>query len=289
MKIDSRTKVYGLFGYPVKHTFSPLMHNAAFEELCINSLYLAFEIKPTQLGEAIRAIGSLGLGGVNLTIPHKEAALAYLDELSPEARLIGAVNTVVVRDGKLLGHNTDGFGFVASLKKDGRWKPQEKSVFILGSGGAGKAIAVELAKAGVRLVTLADLIPERAKAIALNINRNFSRCKVRVCSLNKKAMAKYMGSSDLFVNATPQGMRPRDRLPIDPSCLHQHLMVYDLIYNPLETKLINYARSHGLKAFNGLGMLLYQGAASFKLWTGRKAPVEVMRKALVSEIKGGRI
>lgn len=289
MKIDSRTKLYGLFGYPAKHTFSPLMHNAAFQKLGINSLYLAFSVPPARLGQALRAIGALGLGGVNLTIPHKEAALAYLDELSPEARLIGAVNTVVVKDGRLVGHNTDGLGFVASLKKDGRWKPQGKSVFILGSGGAGKAIAVELARAGVRVITLADLLPERARAIALNINRNFPGCKARVCSLNKDALAKDIGSSELLVNATPQGMKPSDRLPIDPGYLHKHLMVYDLIYNPPETKLLKCARSHGLKAFSGLGMLLYQGAASFKLWTGRKSPVELMRKALVSEIKGRKI
>ena len=282
--INADTRVYGLFGYPVRHTFSPVMHNAAFRAIGLNSAYLAFEVEPEKIGNALKGIVALGIEGVNLTVPHKERALVYMDKLSPEARLIGAVNTVVRRGKKLIGHNTDGAGFVASLKKDARLNPRGKNIFILGAGGAARAIAMELAKKGASRIVLTDLVYHRAQNLALKVRQAFSDCTVRVGSLRKKEMTRNILDSDLLINATPIGMNKSDPLLVDEESLHPDLVVCDLIYNPLETKLLKCARARKLKTISGLGMLLYQGAISFKLWTGRKAPIEVMRKALLKQI-----
>ncbi|MEA3560835.1 MAG: shikimate dehydrogenase [Candidatus Omnitrophota bacterium] len=285
MKINANTKVYALFGHPVKHTFSPVMHNAAFKKLGLNSVYVAFDVMPIKIGEAIKSITSINLGGVNLTIPHKERALTYLDRVDNQARLIGAVNTIVKKDGRLIGYNTDGIGLVALLKKDLCLNPKGKNIFILGAGGAARAVAVQLAGQGAAQIILTDFIYRRAQNLALRIRHSFSTCKVRVSSPGIKEISKGIKNCDLLINATPVGMKKSDPLLIDPRSLHPLLVVCDLVYNPAQTKLLKYARQRNLKAANGLGMLLYQGAAAFELWTGRKAPIDVMRKALLRQSK----
>jgi shikimate dehydrogenase len=285
MEINSFTKVYGLFGYPVRHSFSPAMHNAAFKKLGLNSVYLAFDVKPSQINDAVKSIIPIGLGGVNLTIPHKERVLTYLDRLDSRARLIGAVNTIVRRDGQLVGYNTDGIGLVIALKKDLRLNPKGKSIFILGAGGAAKAIAIQLASQGAAQIILTDLIYRRAQDLSLKIRHSFPACRVRVSSSETRKISKNIKDCNLLINATPVGMKNSDPLLVDSDSLSPHLAVYDLIYNPSETKLLRSARLKKLKVANGLGMLLYQGAASFELWTGRKAPIEVMKKALLKQIK----
>ena len=283
MKINAETKLYGLFGYPVRHTFSPAMHNAAFEKLGLNSVYLAFDVTPIKIGDAIKSIASINMGGVNLTIPHKERALIYLDRVDSQARLIGAVNTIIKKDGLLIGYNTDGIGLITALKKDLRLNPKGKNIFILGAGGAARAVAIQLAGQGAAQIILTDLIYRRAQNLSLRIRHSFSNCKVKVGSPVTKEISKNIRECDLLINATPVGMKKPDPLLINPDCLHRRLVVYDLIYNPPETRLLRCAKQKRLKAANGLGMLLYQGAASFRLWTGRKAPIDVMQKALFAE------
>ena len=275
--ITSKTKIYGLLGYPVKHSFSPLIHNTAFTAKKIDACYLCFETKPENIKEAIEGIRALNIQGVNLTIPHKETCISYLDKIDKDAELIGAVNTIVHKENKLIGYNTDGEGFSKALKEDLNFDPRDKTIFLFGAGGAGKAVGISLAKSGARQIFIVDKNKKKAGALAENIGKNFPCTAVELTHSHNQEAIK---NAHLLVNATPIGMNPDDNLLINPVYFSQQLLVFDLIYNPTETKLLRTARKKGLKAANGLGMLVQQAALSFELWTGEKAPIEVMRKAL---------
>lgn len=279
MHINAETQIYGLIGCPVRHTFSPLMHNAAFESLGINAVYITFEIRPKELGCGVSLMKLLGVRGLNVTIPHKEKVLEYLDEIDEEASLIKAVNTIVNKNGRLKGFNTDGMGFVLSLKEEFGILPKGKNFFIWGSGGASRAISFSLALNGASRIVIVDCVEEKAINLAKSLAKNTS-CEAIALKRDKKAIREMMLNSDVFVNATPCGMKSTDPRVVDPGFLHKRLFVYDLIYNPRVTKLIKDAKNKGLRISNGMGMLLNQGAISFNLWTGKKAPVSVMKKAL---------
>ncbi|MBU4128597.1 shikimate dehydrogenase [bacterium] len=283
MKIDGETKVVGLIGYPIGHTLSPAMHNRAFEYLDLNYLYLPFPVKESNLKEALRALPALSVVGVNVTLPYKERVLEYLDEVSEEAELTQAVNTILVKDSRLIGYNTDGKGFVTSLKKGAEFNPRDKKVVIIGAGGASRAVSIGLAKEGVEKITLIDIVFNKAQDLASHIAKNIS--KVEVAAVKEEGLGKEVREADILINATPLGMKPDDSLPIDPKLLHPNLLVYDLIYNPSKTKLLSEAERIGAKTLNGIGMLLYQGALTFTIWTGREAPIEVMARALKEELK----
>jgi len=280
MHINGKTEIYGLIGYPVRHTFSPLMHNAAFETLGINAVYLPFEIKPDDLESVMRSAGALGIRGLNVTVPHKEKVLKYLDEIDKEASLIEAVNTIVVKDGKLKGFNTDGKGFVKSLQDEFGVQPKGKRFFIMGAGGAAKAISFSLALQGAGRMVIVDDVAGKAADLARSL-AGHTVCDAIALKKDTKAMKEMILNSDVFINATPCGMKPHDPKIIDPNLLHKNLLVYDIIYNPRTTALLRDARNKGAKTANGIGMLLNQGVLSFSLWTGRKAPAHVMKKALV--------
>lgn len=279
MKINGRTKIYGLIGYPVRHTFSPLMHNAAFAALGINAAYLPFEVKPRELGFTISCMKSLGIRGLNVTIPYKEEVLKHLDEIDKEASLIKAVNTIVVKDGKLRGFNTDGKGFIRSLKESFGVLPKGKNFFMMGAGGASRAISFSLALAGARRIVLVDEIKNKAIKLAHSLARNTS-CEAIAIKKDKNVIKELILNSDIFVNATPCGMKSSDPRLIEPSLLPRGILVYDIIYNPPITRLLREAKKRGARVANGTGMLLNQGVISFKLWTGKKAPIRVMRKAI---------
>lgn len=283
MKIDGETKVVGLIGYPIGHTLSPAMHNRAFEYLDLNYLYLPFPVKESNLKEALRALPALSVVGVNVTLPYKERVLEYLDEVSEEAELTQAVNTILVKDSRLIGYNTDGKGFVTSLKKGAEFNPRDKKVVIIGAGGASRAVSIGLAKEGVEKITLIDIVFNKAQSLASHIAKNIS--KVEVAAVKEEGLGKEVREADILINATPLGMKPDDSLPIDPKLLHPNLLVYDLIYNPSKTRLLSEAERIGAKTLNGMGMLLYQGALAFTIWTGREAPIEVMARALKEELK----
>lgn len=279
MKINGNTEIYGIIGYPVRHTFSPLMHNAVFESLGINAVYLPFEVKPKDLKSVIPYMKSFGVRGLNVTIPHKENVLEYLDEIDKEAALIKAVNTIVNRNGRLKGFNTDGRGFVGSLREGFGISPRGKRFFIMGAGGASRAISFSLALNGARRIVLVDKIEERAIKLASSLAKNTS-CEAIALKKYKKAIKEMIFNSDVFINATSCGMKATDPMVIDPEFLHKRLFVYDIIYNPRITKLLRDAKNKGARVSNGIGMLLNQGAISFELWTGKKAPVGIMKKAL---------
>jgi shikimate dehydrogenase len=285
--INGATRVCGLFGHPVEHSFSPLMHNAAFGALGLNYVYLPFAVRPENLGTAVDALRILHLAGVNVTIPHKEAVLGHLDEVSPEARLIGAVNTVVNRSGHLVGHNTDGPGFVEALSRRAGFTPGGKRVLLLGAGGAARAVAVQLALAGAELITVVNRSPGRAgKLVELLSGHTAVRAEFLFWDPGSTAQSSDFVNAarlaDLIVQCTPLGMYPGvDLAPEFPfAVLRPGRLVCDLVYNPVRTKFLIRAEMAGARVVDGLEMLIYQGALSFALWTGHTAPAGVMRRAL---------
>lgn len=283
MRIDGETKIVGLIGYPIGHTLSPAMHNKAFEYLDFNYIYLPFPVEENNLKGALKALPALGIVGVNVTLPYKEKVLEYLDEVTEEAELTGAVNTILVRDNRLIGYNTDGEGFVISLKKGTGIDSKGKRVVIIGAGGAGRAVSIQLAKEGVKKIALFDIVFDKAQDLASHIEENISN--VEVTALREEGLEKEIREADILINATPVGIKPDDPPPIDPKLLHPNLLVYDLIYNPPKTRLLSEAEEIGAKTLNGMGMLLYQGALAFTIWTSREAPIEVMARALEEELK----
>lgn len=287
--VKKKTKLYCLFGWPIKHSLSPLMHNAAFKALKLNSRYILFEVHPKKIKAAFSKTmwKALGICGANITIPHKETSLKFMDRLDKGAKMIGAVNTVAFKSNKFIGYNTDADGFLASLKIDANFNPRNKNVYILGAGGAGRAVGFALAKAGARSITLADIDFQRAKKLARDLSgsTNAERSRMRSLTINiekppLKKNSDRLKQADLLINATGVGIHKKDPLVINPKLLHSNLLVYELIYNPPVTKLMQAARRKGLRAINGLGMLLYQGALSFRIWTKRKPPVAAMKNVL---------
>jgi shikimate dehydrogenase len=273
MKITGSTTLTGIFGFPVRHTFSPAMQNAAFEALGLDFAYLPFEVKPADLGRAVSAVRFLGLRGVNVTIPHKEKVITFLDWVDPLARKIGAVNTIVNAGGILKGYNTDATGFLKDLKDKG-FNPRGKTAVVAGAGGAGKAITAALSWAGAKRIIITDMSEGRARTLAGKTkNAEFTPFK---------GWKKRIAGADLLVNATPAGMRPGTPLASSAE-LRKQLFVYDVVYNR-PTELLREAAKAGAKRSGGLGMLLNQGAAAFELWTGRKSPARAMEKALLGSL-----
>ncbi len=271
-------KIYGLIGYPVKHSFSAIMHNATFKALGINAEYKLFEKRPEELGYFLHSLSKENIYGLNVTIPYKEVVLKYLQWKSPEVKFTDAVNVIIVKDKNYLeGWNTDGIGFHRHLTMDLKFNPLGKSVVVLGAGGAAKAIINQLARHGAKNITIYDIDNDKSLNLAAKINKEFPKCNAIASDSIEKLDIK---NADLLINATPIGMKGDDPCLVDPDSLHPSLLVYDLIYNPPETKILKLAKQKGAPISNGLGMLLYQGVRSFELWTGQKAPVEVMRKAL---------
>jgi len=282
MKITGKTKIVGIFGYPIEHTFSPLMHNAAFSALGLDYCYIPFEVRPEDLKSALESIRALNIRGVNITVPHKEAVIKYLDGLSKEAKLIGAVNTIENRNGRLIGHNTDGRGFIKSLLEDAKTKVKGKSVLLIGAGGAGKGVAVSCALEGASEVVIANRTIKKAEELAKYLSRHFKKIKFFAIPLEKHKILNAIVKTDILINATSLGLQGKGLLPISQKDLHRDLVIYDLIYNPQITPLLKIARRAGVKkAVNGLGMLIHQGAIAFQIWTGKKPPVDVMKKAVL--------
>lgn len=274
--ISGTTRVLGVIGHPVEHTSSPAMHNAALEALGLDYVYAAFHVAPEGLPAAIAGMRALEIVGLNVTVPHKQAVMEHLDEVSEEARAIGAVNTIANRDGRLSGYNTDAFGIIQSLKADGGMERLPAQVALLGAGGAARAILYALlAREEVERVLLLNRTVARAEALASDLDGGD---KVEVLPL---AETGAIGGAGLVINSTSIGMHPRedDSPLIDPSCLRGGMLVADIVYNPLETQLMRQAEAAGARTINGLGMLAWQGARSFEIWTGVMPPTEAMVQA----------
>lgn len=279
-RIDGHTQLFGLIGSPVGHSGSPVMYNYTFARLGINAAYLAFDIQIDQLPAAIQAIRTLHFGGFNITMPCKTAVVQYLDELSPAAKLIGACNTVVVKeDGKLEGNNTDGVGFVRNLAENGV-DIKGKKIVLLGAGGAATAIACQAALDGAAEIAIFNRKDEfyaNAEHTVEKITASDLTCKVSVTDLaDEAALKEAIANADILANATKVGMKPLDgQSLIKKEYLRPDLAVADTVYNPKETQLILDAKEAGCKAaIGGIGMLLWQGVAAFKLFTGKDMPHE---------------
>lgn len=273
-------QIYGILGYPAKHSLSPAMHNAAFAALKINAEYKIFEKKPEELEAFLSSLNKEGILGLNVTIPYKEKVIPFLSKVSQEAKLIGAVNTIKVSAGKLEGFNTDAPGFLKHLKEDLGFNPQGEVISLIGAGGAAKAVAVALCKEQAQTIRIYDLDKDKAKALVSQLKDNFSSTQVLAMDSIEGLQIE---DATLLINATPIGMKNIDPLLINPDSLHKNLLVYDLIYNPRETKLLSLAKNKGVKNSNGLGMLLCQGVLSFEIWTNQKAPKGLMSQVLLEK------
>lgn len=269
--------LYGIFGFPLGYTLSPVMQEAAFRALGLKAFYLPFEVRWEEFRRLMRERSRLLLDGFNVTVPYKEEVLRYLDGLSPSARAIGAVNTVVRKGRRWIGFNTDEIGFGTSLQKEGKFEPRAKQVLILGAGGSARAVAYALARRGARRIVIENRTPSRAKKIVLRYRKLFPKVEWEIAKIGKGAVPE---STDLVVNVTSVGLRPRDPSLASPAGFPEKTLFVDLIYNPRETRFLRLARESGHRTLNGLGMLVYQGAEAFRLWTGRKAPVKMMLQVM---------
>ncbi len=275
------TRLFGVIGHPIDHSLSPAMHGAALRAMRLDALYAPFDVPPHDLAPVLRALILAGVGGLNVTVPLKQAVLPLLDRLDPTARAVGAVNTIVIRGRQAAGYNTDGIGFRMALRELG-WRPRPIRAVLLGAGGAARAVAWELGRAAGSELTIANRHPARARRLARWLARARPGILVRACALEEVDL----GAAELVVNATTVGLRGRERLPLALQTLRRGTLVYDLIYHR-QTPLVREARRRGCVAAGGLSMLLYQGVAALRLWLNRSPPLEAMRQALVRAVKGG--
>lgn len=285
MMIDGQTTLVGVIGWPIAHSLSPAMHNAAFDALGLNWRYLAFPVRPGKVPAAIAGLAALGCRGSNVTVPHKEAVLRVMDVVPPRVQAFGAVNTVIIdRDHEgvptLRGENTDVSGFLHALREDG-FEPADKRVLVVGAGGGARGVVYALCEAGAAEIVVLNRTPPRATALVADLASSAASTSLRADALTPHALEEHAQQADLLVNTTTVGMWPHVEASIWPAerALPPDLAVCDLVYRPLETQLLRQARSAGAKAIDGLGMLIAQGALSFEMWTGQWPPVDVMRTA----------
>lgn len=278
--ITGYTGLYGIVADPIKHSFSPMMHNTAFQTLGIDDVYLAFEVKEEGLRDYMTAVKTLGIKGFNVSMPYKQKIIPYLDELTPEATLCQSVNTVKNVNGKLIGHISDGQGFVMACEAK-HWDVKNQKIVILGAGGAASAIIVALAMLPVKEIVVYN---RSDKPFIRQLNEKLD-CPIVLKSINdQEALKKDLLDAYLLIQTTNVGMIPHvDACLIDESFLCEGLKVADIIYKPAQTKLLKMAKQKGLDYMNGEGMILYQGAVSFEFWTGQKMPILEVKKALEME------
>ena len=284
-RISGKTKLCGIIGDPVEHTLSPAMHNAAFEKMGLNYFYVPFRVKKEDLGKAIEGMKALNIRGLNVTIPHKVAVIPFLDKLDPLAEKIGAVNTIVNDDGILTGYNTDATGFLQALLESGI-EPKDKNVVILGAGGASRAISFILAERGAYLVILNRLLElDWAEELAGRLSNIFGE-EVKALVLVKENLVGSLEKADILINATSVGMSPNiDESPVPSTLLKPALVIFDIVYNPIKTRLLREAGEAGAKTISGIDMLVWQGALAFEKWTGLKAPVKLMKDEVIKVLK----
>ena len=274
-----------LFGYPLSHSISPAFQQAALDSLSIEASYTARPTPPEGLASEVDRLRADDHLGANVTIPHKELIRQYLDGLDPWAETVGAVNTIVKKDGRLVGHNTDGYGFLRSLEERGGFSPEGKSVLLLGAGGAARAAVFALAERGAGTVLIANRTAERGSALAQDVRGR----SLEVDSIPLAEAREAARRVDLIVNATSMGMEPGPNAglsPLESRDINPQAVVYDMVYTPQQTPLMKAARQAGAKVLGGLWMLVYQGAAAFEMWTSREAPVDLMYEAGLRALGG---
>ena len=295
--VDGKTKILGVIGDPIEHTFSPAMHNAGLDALNLNYIYLPFHVKEDRLGECIQGAKAMGIEGLNVTIPHKTNVIKHLDDIDSVASMIGAVNTIQFNFNEnnessnqnnesmvtTKGFNTDGYGCVRAIKE--KTSINNKKVTITGAGGAARAVAFQIASSGIDELSILNRNFTKAESLANDLESNLSEVGIDITinSCEIENLKRELDSSDIFIDTTPIGMYPNvDDKPIaSADMLHEELVVNDIVYTPMETSLIKEALKANAEVVYGYKMLLYQGIRSFEIWLGRDAPVDVMEKALL--------
>jgi shikimate dehydrogenase len=285
MLVRGTTRIFGIFGDPVAHSLSPLMQNEALSRAGIDGIYVPFHVAPASLEQAVASLRALDIAGVNVTIPHKEAVCQYLDIVDSEARLIGAVNTIVNRDGVLCGYNTDGQGLLRSLAEDLEFTPRGKRVLLLGAGGACRAALVALARGGAAWIGIANRTAARAAALAEEFRTSLGGTPLASFSLAAEDLCA-LAEIDLLVNTSALGLKGESYPDLPWSSFNPGARVYDMVYTRSGTPLLHAARDRGYAAADGLGMLAGQGEESFALWTGTAPPSGVMKERLLAEFSG---
>jgi len=281
--VSGKTRLCGVIGDPIEHTMSPAIHNAAFAQMGLDYLYVPFHVKKEELGKAIDGMRALNMRGLNVTIPHKVTIIPLLDELDPLAEKIGAVNTVTNDDGVLKGSNTDASGFLQALLERGI-EPEGKRIVILGAGGASRAISFILAERGAYLVILNRLL-ERAEELASWLSTIFNM-EVKALELVEENLAQVLDEADILVNATSVGMSPNiSETPVPSNLLRPGLIAFDIVYNPIKTRLLREAEEAGAETVSGVDMFVWQGALAFERWTGVKAPLELMQAEVIKQLQ----
>ncbi len=281
--LTGKTKVCGVIGDPIEHSMSPAMHNAAFQKMGIDYLYVPFKVRREELGRAIDGMRALNIIGLNVTIPHKVAVIPLLDKLDPLAEKIGAVNTIVNEDGFLTGYNTDATGFLQPLLERGI-EPGGKDIVMLGAGGGSRAVCFALAQRGAHLVIL-NRTPAKAEELARHLTHAFEK-EVEALKLDEKNLAMALEKADILVNATSVGMHPgADETPVPARLLKSGLVVGDIVYNPIKTRLLREAEAAGAETVSGIDMLVWQGALAVEKWIGLKEPIALMREVAIRELK----
>ena len=291
--VDGKTKILGVIGDPIEHTFSPAMHNAGLDALNLNYIYLPFHVKEDKLGECIQGAKAMGIKGLNVTIPHKSNVIKHLDDIDSVASMIGAVNTIQFNFDEnnessnqnnetsltTKGFNTDGYGCVRAIKE--KTSINNKKVTITGAGGAARAVAFQIASSGIDELSILNRNASKAESLANDLKSNLGKAGIDI-TVNRN-LKRELDSSDIFIDTTPIGMYPNvDDKPIaSADMLHEELVVNDIVYTPMETSLIKEALKANAEVVYGYKMLLYQGIRSFEIWLGRDAPVDVMEKALL--------
>ncbi|SDN44469.1 shikimate dehydrogenase [Alkalicoccus daliensis] len=275
------THVFGVIGNPISHSLSPLMHEAAYKKLELDARYVPFQVEEKNLETAVKGMKGLGIKGLNVTIPHKEAVIEFLDELDPSAAALGAVNTIFYdeKQNKLIGYNTDGEGFYRSLRPELRKPLEDSLILMIGAGGAARGVAITLAGKGAKQLTIANRTKSKAEELAADCGAS-----ARAMTLNE-AQAK-LTEFDIIINSTSIGMTPNiGQMPMSLETLSRDTLVCDLIYSPMKTRFLAEAEKKHVRTLNGMGMFVQQGAIAFEHWTGLDAPVEIMEEAILSRLK----
>ena len=281
-EINVKTKLLGLFGNPLSFSMSPLMHNTAFQQMGLNYIYIPFEVQKENFGETIKSLKYFNFAGGNVTSPYKETIMEYLDEIDEKAKIIGAVNTIFLDKGVLKGFNTDGEGFVESLRYEKNVDPQKSRFIVLGSGGAARAIVITLAFQGAEKIYIANRTYQKALELAEEAN-NIRKCAEPI-ELNNSEVQKYSEDADVIINTTKVGMYPdEDKTPVEIK-VNKKLVASDIIYNPIHTRFLKSMMEQGCEIVTGVGMLVNQGAEAFKIWTGQMPPREQLYQLVVDRL-----
>ncbi|MEE2753617.1 MAG: shikimate dehydrogenase [Candidatus Latescibacterota bacterium] len=287
MDIKATSQVLGVIGDPIAHSFSPDMHNAAIEALGVDLCYVAFHVQPDRVGSAVKGLRGFDILGLNVTIPHKLAVMEYIDQISEEALAVGAVNTIHNEDGNLTGYNTDVYGVTTAIEQIAGVTTFPESCVVLGGGGASRAVTYALGKREeVKRVTILNRTVDRAEALATDMEKITGK-EIIPSALDKGSEKMAFDSAGLVVNTTSLGMHPYPNASplMNDAAIRPDLILYDTVFNPLETTLMRQFKAKGASAFGGLDMLVFQGARSFEIWTGTEPPIDVMKQAVVGRFQ----